>query len=138
MTPVKVSLKKNFHWSEKGHWHPPLESSLPYSDLKFPKKFINSPINKEDEELLIEWVSNYTAAERQKTLRQKTTMSKMGTLLFYLYKNMFAKKHLKEEYIRIHNNQFRQMKTKLTIILIIVLKMRTQRRSKILTVNKNM
>ena len=97
MTTVKESLKRNSHWSayyftsEKGNWYPPSENSLPYSDLTFPKKFINSPINKEAEELLIEWASNYTRAERQRTVRQETTMSKMGTLPFYLYKKDICK-----------------------------------------------
>ena len=50
-TTVKESLKRNSHWSayyftsEKRNWYPPSENSLPYSDLTFSKKFINSPIN---------------------------------------------------------------------------------------------
>ena len=100
MTTVKESLKRNFHWSgyyfasEKGNWYPLSENFLPYSDLTFPKKFINSPINKEDEELLIEWTSNYTLAERQRTVRQEITMSKMGTLPFYLNKKDICKEAL--------------------------------------------
>ena len=54
MTTVKESLKRNSHWSayyftsEKGNWYLSSENSLPYSNLRFPKKFINSPINKEE------------------------------------------------------------------------------------------
>ena len=60
MTTVKESLKRSsyrftyYFISEKGNWYPPSENYLPYSDLTFPKNFINSPINKEYEELLIE------------------------------------------------------------------------------------
>ena len=60
MTTVKEVLKRNSHWSayyftsKKRNWYPPSENSLKYSHLTFPKKFINSPINKEDEELLKE------------------------------------------------------------------------------------
>ena len=57
----------------------------------FPKKFKSSPINKKDQELLIEWASNYIHAERQGTVKQETTMSKMGTLLFYVYKKDICK-----------------------------------------------
>ena len=101
ITTVKVSSKRNSHWStycftsEKGNWYPPLENSLPFSDLRFPKKFINSPINKEDEELLIEWAADYIPSERQRTVRQETTMSKMGTLPFYLYKKDIRKEAFK-------------------------------------------
>ena len=103
MTTVKESLKRNSHWpayyltSEKANWYLPSENSLPYSDLTFPKKLINSPINKEDEELLIEWSSNYSRAERQRTFRQETTMSKMGTLSFYLYKKDICKEAFERE-----------------------------------------
>ena len=48
-------------------------------------------LNKEDKELLIEWVSNYTRLERQRTARQETTMSKMGTFPFYFYKKDICK-----------------------------------------------
>ena len=72
----------------------------------------------------MEWHSKYTGAKRQRTVRQETTMNKMDTRPFYLYKKMVAKKHWKEEYIQIYNHQIRQMKTKFTTILIIVLKMR--------------
>ena len=64
MTTVKESLKRYSHWyayyftSEKGNWYPTSRNSLPYSDRRFAKKFINGPINKEDEELLIEWAYN--------------------------------------------------------------------------------
>ena len=100
MTTVKESLKGNSHWSvyyvtnEKGNWYSPSENSLPYSDLTFPKKFINSHINKENEELLIEWPSNYTRAKRQRTFRKETKMSKMGTFPFCHYEKDTCKEAL--------------------------------------------
>ena len=106
MTTVKESLKLYSHLyayyftGEKGNCYPTSGNSLPYSDLMFAKKFINGPINKEDEELLIEWAYNYTCVERQRTVRQETTISKMGTLPFYPTKKILSKKHFKEEYKR--------------------------------------
>ena len=100
MATVKESLKGNclcsayYFTSEKGNWYPPSENSLTSFDLMFPKKLINSPIYKEDEELSIEWASNYTRVERQRTVRQETAMGKMGTLPFYLYKKDICKEAL--------------------------------------------
>ena len=81
ITTVKEFLKRNsycstyYFTSEKGNWYRPAENSPLYSDLTFPKKYINSPTNKEDEELLLEWASHYTRAERQRTVGQENTMS---------------------------------------------------------------
>ena len=88
MTTVKEYLKNKILIG------PPLENSLPYSDLTFPKKFINSAINKDDEELLIAWSSNYTRAERQRTVGQETTMNKISFLHFYLYKKRYLQRSI--------------------------------------------
>ena len=100
MATVEESLKRSSPWSayyftsETENWCPPSENYLPYSDLMFPKKFINSPVNKEYEQLLMEWHSKYTGAKRQRTVRQETTMNKMDTRPFYLYKNDGCKEAL--------------------------------------------
>ena len=100
MATVKQSLKRSSHWSayyftsETENWCPPSENYPLYSDFMFPKNFINSPVNKEYEQLLIKWHSNYTRAERPRTVRQETIMSKMGTLPFYLYKKDICKEAL--------------------------------------------
>lgn len=84
----KILIGRNSHWSayyfisEKRNWYPPSENYLPYSDLTFLKKFINSPISKEDEKLLIEWSSNYTSSERQRTVRQETFTKKISKEAF--------------------------------------------------------
>ena len=55
MATVKQSLKRGsplsayYFTSETENWCPPSENYLPYSDLMFPKKLINSPVNKEYE-----------------------------------------------------------------------------------------
>ena len=93
MTSVTESIKRNCTWSahyftsRKGSWYPPSEDTIHFEEVKpyLPKKSAPCKISKKDEEELQQWSASYTQAVRQRTVRQETTMAKMGTLPYYIY-----------------------------------------------------
>ena len=56
-----------------------------------PRKVTPIAISKKDEEELKQWSASYTQAVRQRTVRQETTMAKMGTFSYYKYSNNVKK-----------------------------------------------
>lgn len=96
---IKESLKRTSPWSafyytnRKGSWYPPAENSTPFQTMSnfLPKRPDPIQQSKEDQEKLQTWANSYTRAVRQRTVRQETTMAKMGTLPHYLYSNSISK-----------------------------------------------
>eukprot|EP00111_Clytia_hemisphaerica_P014073 TCONS_00041423-protein len=93
MRSVKESLKRGYPWSayyftnRKGSWYPLPDSFCNFNEINkiLPPKNLPTKIEKRDEETLQNWATNYTRAVRQRTVRQETTMCKMGTMPHYVY-----------------------------------------------------
>ena len=93
LSSVKESVKRSCLWaayyftSRKGSWYPPAENEVELKDLiaVFPTKQPYPTIKEKEAMLIKDWASTYTRAVRQRTVRQETTMAKMGTLPHYLY-----------------------------------------------------
>ena len=76
--------------SRKASWYPPTENDINFRDISpiLPSKAVPSSITVADEETLWTWANTYRRAvrkNRQRTVRQETTMAKTGTLSHYLY-----------------------------------------------------
>ena len=96
MRSIKEALKRCHPWSacyftsRKASWYPPAENDINFSDISpiLPSKAVPSSITVADEETLWTWANTYRRAvrkNRQRTVRQETTMAKTGTLSHYLY-----------------------------------------------------
>ena len=93
MSTMKESIKRYSNWSafyftsRKASWYPPAENTVCLNEVldDLPKKKTPTKINQIDQEALQNWALTYTRAVRQRTVRQETTMAKMGTLPHYLY-----------------------------------------------------
>ena len=93
MRSVKETLKRSYPWSgyyfnnRKGCWYPPAERCIDYRKLTLvlPKKpaFVYIAVSKEEKWQT--WADCYTRAVCQRTVGQKATMVKTGTLPHYLY-----------------------------------------------------
>ena len=93
MRSIKEALKCCHPWStcyftsRKASWYPPTENDIDFRDISpiLPSKAVPSSITVADEETLRTWANTNTRAVCQRTVRQKTTMAKTGTLPYYLY-----------------------------------------------------
>ena len=93
MTSITESIKRDCAWSahyftsRKRSWYPPSEDTIHFDEVKpyLPKKVTPITISKKDEEELQQWSATYTQAVRQCTVRQETTMAKMGIWPYYIY-----------------------------------------------------
>ena len=85
MTSITESIKRACAWwahyftSRKGSWHP---HTIHFDEVKpyLPKTVTPITISKKDKEEIQQRSASYTQIVRQSTVRQETTMEKMGTL----------------------------------------------------------
>ena len=92
MSTLKKSIKKSGNWSafyftsRKASWYLPTENTIYLNDVlkELPKKKNPTKITQNEQQALHSWPVTYTRAVRQSTVKQETTMAKMGTLPHYL------------------------------------------------------
>ena len=93
MSTLKESIKRSSNWSAfyftscKASWYPPTENTICLNDVlkDLPKKKSPTKITQNEQQALQGWALTYTRTVRLRTVRQETTMAKMGTLPHYFY-----------------------------------------------------
>ena len=82
---TKESLKSLTQWSayyftNKDIWYPLPKNSINFKDIKMPAPLPPAKMTAENKETMWGWASVNGQAVRQSTVRQETTMAKVGTL----------------------------------------------------------
>ena len=87
---MKESFKRVTHWAAYYHtsrksWYPKPGETIPFSKGPLIKPLPVVDMSKPNCDIMRDWALAYGAAERQRTVRQETTMAKHGTLPEYIY-----------------------------------------------------
>jgi len=82
---MKEAMKCVTTWAAYYHtswlsWYPKPEGGLLLSQVPVMKPLLNVNMSPADCNALRNWASSYGAAARQRTVRQETTMARLGTL----------------------------------------------------------
>ena len=89
---MKESVKRVTQWAafyqtSRKSWYPKSEETIPFCKVPLIKPLPIVDMFKANCDIMRNWASAYGAALRQRTVRQKTTVTKHGTLPEFIYQS---------------------------------------------------